>query len=179
MSDLSRIGLIEPDEVAGGFVRKLPHAYPVYDLTYKENLAPILEFVHRLQNIKTGGRQGLFRYNNMDQSIEMGRKMAWSLVGDQDAGHEAVATDARVLRLMSAPPSHGRGHAQCPMCGSERFDHRLRGAAVQRAAMRASAAWAGRRPGLAPRSWRDIYIDDSYWRSTIAEDARLSRLPRR
>jgi protoporphyrinogen oxidase len=94
VADLTRIGLIEPAEVCGAFVRKLPHAYPVYDLTYKENLAPILEFVHRLSNIKTGGRQGLFRYNNMDQSIEMGRKMAWSLAEQRDAGHESVATEA-------------------------------------------------------------------------------------
>ena len=64
-----------------GFVMKIPHAYPVYDLEYKRHLTPILEFVHSLQNIKTGGRQGLFRYNNMDQSIEMGRRMAWSVRG--------------------------------------------------------------------------------------------------
>jgi protoporphyrinogen oxidase len=92
-SDLAQIGLIERDEVRGGFVRKLPHAYPVYDLTYKENLTPIMEFVHGLGNIKIGGRQGLFRYNNMDQSIEMGRKMAWSVVRERDAGHESVATE--------------------------------------------------------------------------------------
>ena len=92
--DLERIGLIDAREVIGAFVRKLPHAYPVYDLTYKENLAPILEFIHGLDNIKTGGRQGLFRYNNMDQSIEMGRKMAWTVVSERDAGHEAVATES-------------------------------------------------------------------------------------
>lgn len=93
-ADLEAIGLIESREVIGAFVRKLPHAYPLYDLDYKENLAPILEFVHGLENIKTGGRQGLFRYNNMDQSIEMGRKMAFTVVSERDAGHEAVATES-------------------------------------------------------------------------------------
>lgn len=93
-SDLQRIGLIEAREVTGAFVKKLPHAYPVYDLHYKENLAPIMEFVHTLENLKTGGRQGLFRYNNMDQSIEMGRRMAWAVAGDADAAHEAVATES-------------------------------------------------------------------------------------
>jgi protoporphyrinogen oxidase len=92
--DLERIGLIEAREVLGAFVKKLPHAYPVYDLTYKENLAPIMEFVHTLENVKTGGRQGLFRYNNMDQSIDMGRKMAWAAIEQRDAGHEAVATQS-------------------------------------------------------------------------------------
>lgn len=90
--DLERIGLIGPGEVLEGFVRKLPYAYPIYDLRYKDNLAPVLEFVHALHNVKTGGRQGLFRYNNMDQSIEMGRRMAWAVTEERDAGHEAVAT---------------------------------------------------------------------------------------
>jgi len=80
--------------VLEGFVKKIPYAYPVYDLEYKEHLAPILEFVHTIENVKTGGRQGLFRYNNMDQSIEMGRRMAWALVQEQDADHEAVATES-------------------------------------------------------------------------------------
>jgi protoporphyrinogen oxidase len=92
VSDLAAIGLIETHEASGGFVKKIPYAYPVYDLEYKENLTPIMEFVHSLENIRTGGRQGLFRYNNMDQSIDMGRKMAWTLVEERDAGHEAVAT---------------------------------------------------------------------------------------
>jgi protoporphyrinogen oxidase len=93
-SDLESIGFIKADEVLGGFVKKIPYAYPVYDLEYKEHLAPILEFVHTIENIKTGGRQGLFRYNNMDQSIEMGRKMAWTLTEQRDADHEAVATES-------------------------------------------------------------------------------------
>jgi protoporphyrinogen oxidase len=93
-SDLQRIGLIEPGEVLGAFVKRIPHAYPVYDLEYKRHLTPILDFVHTLENIRTGGRQGLFRYNNMDQSIEMGRRMAWTLVSERDAGHEAVATES-------------------------------------------------------------------------------------
>jgi protoporphyrinogen oxidase len=91
--DLAQIGLIEPEQVLGGFVSKLPHAYPVYDLQYKANLAPILEFVHRIENLETGGRQGLFRYNNMDQSIEMGRLMATGIIERRDAGHESVATE--------------------------------------------------------------------------------------
>jgi protoporphyrinogen oxidase len=93
-SDLEQIGLIERGQVLDAFVKKIPYAYPIYDLEYKEHLAPVLEFVHTLTNVKTGGRQGLFRYNNMDQSIEMGRKMAWAVVEERDAGHEAVATES-------------------------------------------------------------------------------------
>ena len=90
-SDLSSIGLIRREEVLGAFVRRIPYAYPVYDLQYRENLTPILDFVHSLSNVHTGGRQGLFRYNNMDQSIEMGRRMGRTVIEQRDAGHEAVA----------------------------------------------------------------------------------------
>jgi protoporphyrinogen oxidase len=92
--DLAQIGFIESSEVLGAIVKKIPHAYPIYDLEYKQNLTPVLDFVHTLENVRTGGRQGLFRYNNMDQSIEMGRKMAWGLIAEGDAGHEAVATES-------------------------------------------------------------------------------------
>ena len=90
--DLARLGLIAESDLLGGHVLRIPHAYPIYDLTYKENLAPVLEHVHSLANLRTGGRQGLFRYNNMDQSITMGRRMAASVIDGEDAGHESVAT---------------------------------------------------------------------------------------
>jgi protoporphyrinogen oxidase len=90
--DLVTLGLIRPEEVLGTFVKRVPFAYPVYDLTYKENLLPILDFVHSLDNIQTGGRQGLFRYNNMDQSIDMGRRMGWGLLQGDTGLHEEVAT---------------------------------------------------------------------------------------
>ena len=90
--DLESVGLLHRSEVLDAFVKKIPYAYPVYDVEYRTHLMPILEYVHTLENIRTGGRQGLFRYNNMDQSVEMGRRMAWSILQDTDAGHEAVAT---------------------------------------------------------------------------------------
>jgi protoporphyrinogen oxidase len=92
VDDLAKVGLIQKHEVIGSFVKKIPFAYPVYDLTYTENLTPVRDFINTLENIKTGGRQGLFRYNNMDQSVEMGRKMAWELATGEETGHEAVAT---------------------------------------------------------------------------------------
>ena len=51
-----------------------------------------LAAVGRLENIHTTGRQGNFRYNNMDQSVEMGRKMGIELATGIETGHEAVAT---------------------------------------------------------------------------------------
>jgi protoporphyrinogen oxidase len=90
--DLIQVGLIKPGEVFDAFVKRIPYAYPVYDLDYRKHLTPILSFVGQLENIETTGRQGNFRYNNMDQSVEMGRKMGIELATGVDTGHQAVAT---------------------------------------------------------------------------------------
>lgn len=90
--DLVAVGLIEPGQVLSTFTRRIPFAYPVYDLQYASNLKPIQAFVGTLENIYTTGRQGNFRYNNMDQSVEMGRKMGIELATGEETGHEAVAT---------------------------------------------------------------------------------------
>ncbi|MFN0207582.1 MAG: FAD-dependent oxidoreductase [Planctomycetota bacterium] len=90
--DLESIGLLKPGEAKGVFLTKIYHAYPVYDLTYKENLEKLKQFVKPFENLDTTGRQGLYRYNNMDHSIAMGRKMARGLIRGVDAGAHAVAT---------------------------------------------------------------------------------------
>ncbi len=93
--DLAAVGLIQPDELLGSFVKRIPFAYPLYDLTYQEHLDVVMDFVRGLENLETGGRQGLYRYNNMDQSIEMGRRMAARVLGDGPSDHESVATEQR------------------------------------------------------------------------------------
>ena len=90
--DLVSVGLIEPGQVISSHVLKIPYAYPVYDLEYKNHLTPVMDYVHQLENIHTTGRQGNFRYNNMDQSVEMGRKLGIELATGTTTGHEAVAT---------------------------------------------------------------------------------------
>ncbi|MHC4850499.1 MAG: FAD-dependent oxidoreductase [Planctomycetota bacterium] len=90
--DLISVGLIEKGEVLDHFVKRIPYAYPVYDLNYRKHLVPIQEFVGRLRGIISTGRQGNFRYNNMDQSVEMGRTVARELHSGKPTGHEAIAT---------------------------------------------------------------------------------------
>ena len=90
--DLISVGLIEKGEILGCKVRRIVYAYPVYDLEYEQHLAPLGEYVDGLRGIITTGRQGNFRYNNMDQSIEMGRSVAEEIHTGLSTGHEAVAT---------------------------------------------------------------------------------------
>jgi len=79
--DLVAAGLIERDDVIDAFVKKIPNAYPVFDLAYKSHLAPVIDFANELHNIHTTGRQGQFGYSNMLQAIEKGRRVGRELVG--------------------------------------------------------------------------------------------------
>ncbi len=90
--DLISVGLIKKGEVLGSFVKRVPFAYPLYNLEYQDYYNPIKEYVTGLRGIRTTGRQGNFRYNNMDQSVEMGLEVAREIHSGETTGHESIAT---------------------------------------------------------------------------------------
>jgi protoporphyrinogen oxidase len=81
--------------VAHGLVFRVPHAYPVYTLGYKQNLAVVRGYVDQLAGLKTIGRNGLHRYNNMDHSMLSGINAARDLI--QDLKFEQAASQPQVL----------------------------------------------------------------------------------
>lgn len=89
--DLIKVGLLEPGISRTIDLHKLPYAYPVYDLTYRENLDALKSAAKGVKNMRTTGRQGLYRYNNMDHSIAMGRRTAKTLAKGADARADDVA----------------------------------------------------------------------------------------
>jgi len=89
--DLVTVGLIKPGISRCIEMTKLRHAYPVYDLHYKGHLNQLKKAAKEIKNLKTTGRQGLYRYNNMDHSIAMGRRVAKTLIKGRDAHADEVA----------------------------------------------------------------------------------------
>jgi len=75
------LGLFTADMVTGADVKRVSHAYPIYDLGYTEKTAVVLDALENISGSVTCGRQGLFRYNNMDHSIEMGKYAALEIMG--------------------------------------------------------------------------------------------------
>lgn len=71
---------IAKKDVLGGFVHRVPHEYPVYHIGYTKPLAKIRKYLENFKNLQTVGRNGIFRYNNMDHSIEMGLYSAWNII---------------------------------------------------------------------------------------------------
>jgi len=100
--DLAAAGLIDRGEVLDAFSLKVPHAYPVFDLAYKANLAPVADFVNELTHIHTTGRQGQFGYSNMLQAIDMGRRVGRELV--------VPGPGAEWRKVPGDPPRNARNH---------------------------------------------------------------------
>jgi protoporphyrinogen oxidase len=74
LPQLVELGLLRPEQtgqVLDCFSTYMTHAYPVYDLDYKLKIDTALRLCDNVTNLVTLGRQGLFRYNNMDHSLRM------------------------------------------------------------------------------------------------------------
>jgi protoporphyrinogen oxidase len=63
---------IDKKKIVGGKVYRKTHAYPVYTLDYKDRLGVIRNALGNIENLQLIGRNGLFRYNNMDHSMATG-----------------------------------------------------------------------------------------------------------
>ncbi len=72
IDDLERLKLIRRNDVLGYFTEKIDYAYPIYTLDYAEKVNSMYALLRGIENFISIGRQGLYRYNNMDHSLEMG-----------------------------------------------------------------------------------------------------------
>jgi protoporphyrinogen oxidase len=75
-TELDAAGILARGRVAGGFVHRVERAYPLYDLGFRANLDPVLDYLASFGNLLSFGRQGAFNHNNMDHSIVMGLRAA-------------------------------------------------------------------------------------------------------
>ncbi|HID22104.1 MAG TPA: hypothetical protein EYP14_06850, partial [Planctomycetaceae bacterium] len=93
--DLGKLGWTEvrPAQIIGVRTRRVREAYPVYRVGYREKLERVMGWLGRFENLQCIGRSALFRYNNMDHSLEMGRRAAAVLLENRPRGWAAeVAT---------------------------------------------------------------------------------------
>ena len=92
VENLTTLGLLKPGEVLpGGWVRRVDYAYPIYDLTYRGFVNTLMTYLKGFENMVSTGRQGLFRYGNMDHSIAMGHAVARRTIEKRGIDHAEVA----------------------------------------------------------------------------------------
>jgi len=67
--EIAQLKLAEPDSVFDAFVVRTPKTYPVYSLGYDSHLDVVKNYLAGFKNLQCIGRNGMFKYNNMDHSI--------------------------------------------------------------------------------------------------------------
>ena len=67
--EVEQLGLARAADVAWGVVIRQPKAYPVYDTEYRRHLDVLRNWLPKLTNFQTIGRNGQHRYNNQDHSM--------------------------------------------------------------------------------------------------------------
>lgn len=82
IDDAHRIKYLDKRDVFDCYVFRVKHAYPFYDLGYKEKLNVIISFLER-DHLYLLGRTGKFCYVNSDNSIEMGFNLAERLLQEK------------------------------------------------------------------------------------------------
>lgn len=83
--DLVSVGMIKKAEVAGGFISRIPYAYPIYDLNYKKRLSVVKDYFKKLPGFHLVGRTGNFEYINSDKVVEEGLKLAERIAENDDS----------------------------------------------------------------------------------------------
>lgn len=77
-----RLGFLNKEEVIGGFVVRVPKAYPMYELGYEGPLNIIRDYISSFDNLEIVGRYGTYKYNNMDHSMKTGILAARNILGE-------------------------------------------------------------------------------------------------
>jgi protoporphyrinogen oxidase len=84
LGEVEKLGLIKKSDYIAGFVTRVSKAYPIYDKNYKENMKIIRKYLSTFANLQTIGRNGMFRYNNMDHSVLAGLWAAGNILGEKN-----------------------------------------------------------------------------------------------
>jgi protoporphyrinogen oxidase len=93
VDNLGRLGLIEKHDILDSVVVRVPNAYPLFEIGYRERCGVLLDYLDRLNNLHVTGRSGMFRYYNMDAAIKSGVEAAAGIlrgrrsVSGEELGH--------------------------------------------------------------------------------------------
>jgi protoporphyrinogen oxidase len=98
VDNLKRLGLIEKRDVIDSVVIRVPQAYPLFEVGYRNHFDAVHDYLSRFKNLHIAGRSGMFRYYNMDVAIKSGIETAEKIIRtehelDDDELGELVLTN--------------------------------------------------------------------------------------
>ena len=79
---LEELGLMTRRDVLDSAVLRIPNAYPLFEVGYREHCQCIQDYLDRFDNLHVAGRGGMFRYYNMDHAIQSSMDVAEKLLDD-------------------------------------------------------------------------------------------------
>lgn len=89
---------INRKDILGFFVHRVPKQYPIYHIAYREDVDYLKRYIKQFSDLQVIGRNGTFRYNNMDHSIETGLYAAWNIItGEKKFNIESVNIEREYL----------------------------------------------------------------------------------
>jgi protoporphyrinogen oxidase len=80
VDNLEKMGFIKKHDVIDALVVRVPKAYPLFEVGYKEFCEVIYDYLDNFENLRIAGRSGMFRYYNMDHAIESGIDVAEKII---------------------------------------------------------------------------------------------------
>ena len=90
VGELEKQGFVKEKDIESHAVIKIPYAYPLYDIGYNRVLDQVLDYLGSVNRVVSIGRQGLFHYNTMSNSILEGYQVGKALSAAQREGFEGI-----------------------------------------------------------------------------------------
>ena len=83
VDSLTRLGYIQPHDVIGSVVTRVPKAYPLFAVGYREHLDVVYDYLSGFTNLHIAGRAGMLKYYNMDHAISSGMTVAEKILNNK------------------------------------------------------------------------------------------------
>jgi UDP-galactopyranose mutase len=96
---LDRLGIVSRQEVLDTAVLRIPNAYPLFEVGYRERCETIRGYLRSFENLFLAGRGGTFAYFNMDHAIASGREAAERVIAS--AGSDMERLDQHPAKLLA------------------------------------------------------------------------------
>jgi UDP-galactopyranose mutase len=89
VDNLVLLKYLRHQEVLDSMVVRVPKAYPLFEIGYREYVEIVQEYLQQFSNLHIAGRSGMFRYYNMDVAIRSGIETAEKVIRKFRAGNVA------------------------------------------------------------------------------------------
>jgi protoporphyrinogen oxidase len=80
VKQLIELGFIQESDVIDSCVVRVPKTYPLFEVGYERHYRKIVDYLDNFKNLHTTGRNGKFKYYNMDYTMESGIEVAEALL---------------------------------------------------------------------------------------------------